>query len=339
MKIDCKVIEDLLPLYMDGVCSPQTRIIVDEHLKECEDCSRLVVSMKNMPFEQITSDITDADNILKKGFKKIRRRWIVSITAMLMIVPIVLIGLLIYHEASGEGIAFSNIDEIYSGYRYLYHIKNGKFEKAAEMVDFTRQRYDLVDSVAHMTKEEYQVYMKERLIEKLNEYDKLGIYIDNIKYDYSYRQDEQKWAVCMSFYENYPDGSRQKIVADFNGDTMYAGAYHFPEKCRVERDIYIDEILSLYSEDDTIDYQDFYVTFELKKGEKVIINRNNDSKYKFKGAVNITYGTASSLIDEPYNQNKFESSVPGKYSIVSYTDDHKTVFLKKEDLDIKIVKY
>lgn len=38
MKTPCKIIEDLLPLYHDGVCSEESKMLVDEHLEECETC-------------------------------------------------------------------------------------------------------------------------------------------------------------------------------------------------------------------------------------------------------------------------------------------------------------
>ena len=38
MKTPCSVIRDLLPLYHDGVCSPESRQLVEEHLEECADC-------------------------------------------------------------------------------------------------------------------------------------------------------------------------------------------------------------------------------------------------------------------------------------------------------------
>ena len=38
MKTPCNVIRDLLPLYQDGVCSPESRQLVEEHLEECEPC-------------------------------------------------------------------------------------------------------------------------------------------------------------------------------------------------------------------------------------------------------------------------------------------------------------
>lgn len=38
MKTPCNVIRDLLPLYQDGVCSPESRQLVEEHLEGCETC-------------------------------------------------------------------------------------------------------------------------------------------------------------------------------------------------------------------------------------------------------------------------------------------------------------
>ena len=41
MKISCDVINDLLPLYHDEVCSEESKRIVEEHLKECENCREI----------------------------------------------------------------------------------------------------------------------------------------------------------------------------------------------------------------------------------------------------------------------------------------------------------
>lgn len=38
MKTTCSVIQDLLPLYCDDACSAESRRLVEEHLKECDDC-------------------------------------------------------------------------------------------------------------------------------------------------------------------------------------------------------------------------------------------------------------------------------------------------------------
>lgn len=45
-KISCDVIGDLLPLYCDEVCSEDSRKIIESHLQDCPDCSRLLQKMK-----------------------------------------------------------------------------------------------------------------------------------------------------------------------------------------------------------------------------------------------------------------------------------------------------
>ena len=41
-----EIIQDLLPLYIDNVCSEATRLEVEQHLKECDDCRTVYENMK-----------------------------------------------------------------------------------------------------------------------------------------------------------------------------------------------------------------------------------------------------------------------------------------------------
>ena len=45
MKLPCEMVQDLLPLYHDGVCSEVSRQLVQEHLAGCEDCGRVLKSI------------------------------------------------------------------------------------------------------------------------------------------------------------------------------------------------------------------------------------------------------------------------------------------------------
>ena len=38
MKYPCSLIQDLLPLYHDGVCSEESSKIIENHLSECSSC-------------------------------------------------------------------------------------------------------------------------------------------------------------------------------------------------------------------------------------------------------------------------------------------------------------
>lgn len=42
MKLPCEMVQDLLPLYHDGVCSEVSRTLVREHLTDCEGCSKML---------------------------------------------------------------------------------------------------------------------------------------------------------------------------------------------------------------------------------------------------------------------------------------------------------
>lgn len=48
-KMKCEVIMDLLPSYIDNICSEESRILVEEHLHDCTTCHKL--------FEELTENI------------------------------------------------------------------------------------------------------------------------------------------------------------------------------------------------------------------------------------------------------------------------------------------
>ena len=50
-KLPCDVVQDLLPLYVDGVCSADSRQLVDAHLAECDDCRRVLADLQESEAE------------------------------------------------------------------------------------------------------------------------------------------------------------------------------------------------------------------------------------------------------------------------------------------------
>ena len=49
MKLDCAIIEDLLPLYHEGMLSEQSKQAVDEHIKDCPSCSKELKQLRESP--------------------------------------------------------------------------------------------------------------------------------------------------------------------------------------------------------------------------------------------------------------------------------------------------
>lgn len=48
--INCNIINDLLPLYAEGLTSEESNRIIEEHLKECEECRKL--------YQEMTEDVS-----------------------------------------------------------------------------------------------------------------------------------------------------------------------------------------------------------------------------------------------------------------------------------------
>lgn len=69
MKLPCEMIQDLLPLYHDGVCSEVSKTVVQEHLKTCEGCAKV---LKNIDVE-IDMPKLAADEV--KPLEAIKSNW------------------------------------------------------------------------------------------------------------------------------------------------------------------------------------------------------------------------------------------------------------------------
>ena len=68
MKYSCKIIQDLLPLYIDDVCSDESKNAVEEHLEECTDCRAVYVAMKEG--ERAGEQLAEADAEPIPGYEK-----------------------------------------------------------------------------------------------------------------------------------------------------------------------------------------------------------------------------------------------------------------------------
>ena len=69
MKTSCEIIKDLLPLYHDGVCSNESKALVDEHLAECDNCKSELQTMNEIiPINNTAQNLSEAETL--KGLSK-----------------------------------------------------------------------------------------------------------------------------------------------------------------------------------------------------------------------------------------------------------------------------
>ena len=83
-KINCNVIQDILPLYIDEVVSDDTKELVEEHLQNCEICQRVYNETKadlenDMKISAQTKESSHEANDLKSFRKFLKKRKIKTI--------------------------------------------------------------------------------------------------------------------------------------------------------------------------------------------------------------------------------------------------------------------
>ncbi len=52
--MDCNIVKDLIPLYIDECCSEESAKAVAEHIKNCAECQKTYIEMKDFVFEKET---------------------------------------------------------------------------------------------------------------------------------------------------------------------------------------------------------------------------------------------------------------------------------------------
>lgn len=89
MKYECDLVQDLLPLYQDEVCSDASKKIVEEHLKECESCKKVAGRLKNYEVDEQLKK--EKDSVLAVHEKKERRKTVTvgMITAGILMIPVI----------------------------------------------------------------------------------------------------------------------------------------------------------------------------------------------------------------------------------------------------------
>ena len=88
MDKQCEIVQDLLPLYVDGACSESSVAMVKEHLESCPECKTL--------YEKLCSDTGEGTlkaemvGVVAKREKKVKKKRLLTIVAS-VVLTIVLI--------------------------------------------------------------------------------------------------------------------------------------------------------------------------------------------------------------------------------------------------------
>ena len=92
MKTDCEIIRDLLPLYVDDICSEKSREMVDEHLQECSECREVLDKLRKTEIESgLKKEKEDVISYGIRKFKQLSARNGITASGLFMIPLIVLL--------------------------------------------------------------------------------------------------------------------------------------------------------------------------------------------------------------------------------------------------------
>lgn len=127
--INCKIIEDLLPLYVDGVCSDESKILVSEHLDKCEGCAKLYKELMSKPvISAVSEDEKKAVERAGKKLKKTKKKSLIKGIAITL-VSLIVIGILIFPDVM---IAFAKKDYLFTASPLInmqvYNHKDGEIK-------------------------------------------------------------------------------------------------------------------------------------------------------------------------------------------------------------------
>ncbi len=88
MNAQCEIIRDMLPLYVDGVCSDASRELVDAHLQDCPDCQGFLAQLQASEAEEGLKD--EKALVIRNQARRFKRRSaaVGSVIATLFMIPI-----------------------------------------------------------------------------------------------------------------------------------------------------------------------------------------------------------------------------------------------------------
>lgn len=85
--MNCNIIKDLLPSYIDEISSKETAEAVEEHIEHCEECQRYIQRMKKptTSIQMMTEEVSAAKEPFKRINKKRRIQVLIAIAITFMV--------------------------------------------------------------------------------------------------------------------------------------------------------------------------------------------------------------------------------------------------------------
>lgn len=163
-KINCAIIQDLLPSYCDKISSNETTLLVEEHLRNCSNCKQTLEKLnKDLHIESVNNRQEEIDYL--KGYRRNKKMSIIFAIALSLIVIDVLFLIFGYVlPIICWGIEYPvNINDI--NVEYMYTMKSDYNNSTSLAIFLYSDKYKQLNSYKQHTifnsaTGEYEVYFK-----------------------------------------------------------------------------------------------------------------------------------------------------------------------------------
>lgn len=128
MNVPCRLIEDLLPLYHDEICSQASRELVEEHLQSCPACQASLTRLReNLLHPAPDQEEADALKTVQSAWKRAKRLAFgkgAALVALAMLLVFAVLGAVFTtpcHPVPAEKIQISQVCQLEDG-TILFHL-------------------------------------------------------------------------------------------------------------------------------------------------------------------------------------------------------------------------
>lgn len=185
MDVTCNVIEDLLPLYADGICSEDTKTIIEHHIAVCSECREKLEAMT----AKLEKNEKKAE--IDNPFKKVKNHYVRLVTVtllvcVLVIAPIGGVWFLRTNEVYDAGYSWATITTNLKLQKIAKLFKKGKYREALDLFDLNCKAGDYTEEQKAYFKDEYARLFEIGYGEDGSEIKKVSCYAEDGKAEKGY---------------------------------------------------------------------------------------------------------------------------------------------------------
>lgn len=144
MKLPCKVIEDILPMYHDQVCAEESAALVEEHIKTCSQCAQMLANLRSdMDIPKSNADDTKPLKKIQKSYKKLRLGWLLAILAVVLLTPLAFLFGNRHSEVHAPSVAYTKEEATALANAFMTCLVEKDYAKAFSYWDLPQEKADL----------------------------------------------------------------------------------------------------------------------------------------------------------------------------------------------------